>query len=159
MPTPHESETLPQLAQLAQLRGVFGEVVLAGSRLECSAKSSPVPAQYRVELTDMGWNISLGTMDRWLSESIESQLVESRDSLEDLLNDELIDLDWKEGAVPVRHFRDDAKRYVFECTLGRGSDKADNLRRTSAFLFAFEAAFSQLGDMSEGTGSHAGREE
>lgn len=159
MLAPQDSATLAELAQLARLRGVFGDVVLVGSRLECSAKSSPVPAQYRVELTDKGWDISLGTMDRWLSESIESQLVESRDSLEDLLNDELIDLEWKEGAAPVRHFRDDTKRYVFECTLGRGSDKADDLRRTSVFLFAFEAAFSQLGDMSEGTGSHAGSED
>lgn len=142
---------LEQLALLAADRGVFGEVKVEGARLICRAKASAAPAEYCVEPAGDGWKVSLGTQDRWLSESIESQLVESRDSMEDLLTDELKDLDWKEPAPAVRHFRDDQRRYVFECVLARRGDHGGDLAQVRTFLLAFEGAFSQLGDMSSGS--------
>ncbi|MSR28780.1 MAG: hypothetical protein EXS03_04290 [Phycisphaerales bacterium] len=97
------------------------------------------------------WHIALLTSDRWLSESIESQLVESREEPEALLLEELRDLDWSEGEVAIRHFRDDSKQYVFESTLAvRGAP--GELSRVWTLLAAYERTFSQLGEMSSGEG-------
>jgi hypothetical protein len=49
----------------------------------------------------------------------------------------------------VKHFRDDAKQYVFRSRvpLDGGSDAA---ALTATYLLAFEAAFANLGDMQGG---------
>lgn len=148
MNTTHRQQVLTSLHASAKQAGVFASITLDGPRLECEALDAAAPAQYRVEITPDGWAISLGTVDRWLSESIESQLVESRDSMEDLLREELVDLEWTDAPPKIRHFRDDARRYVFECTVAFGCDATDDLRRTSCFLLAFQSMFRQLGDMS-----------
>ncbi len=148
----HAPETLRSLRSAAESAAVFGTVTLDGAKLECPAKSSVASAEYRVEIAPDGWRLSLGTQDRWLSESIESALVESHDSMEDLLREELVDLDWVVAPPKIRHFRDESRRYVFECTIPFGNDAADDLRRTKCHLLAFESMFRQLGDMS-GAGS------
>lgn len=148
MNTTHHQQVLASLNATAQKAGVFASITLDGSRLECEALDAGAPAQYRVEIASDGWAISLGTMDRWLSESIEGQLVDSRDSMEALLSEELNDLEWTDAPPKIRHFRDDARRYVFECTVAFGRDESDDLRRTSCFLLAFQAMFLQLGNMS-----------
>jgi len=68
--------------------------------------------------------------------------------MEDLLREELVDLDCLEAPPKIRHFRDESKRYVFECTVPFGADLADDLQKAQLFLFAFESMFRQLGDMS-----------
>lgn len=145
-------QTLRSLHEHAQKASIFSGLQLDGSRLECEAKDSAAKAEYRFEVSADGWRLSLGTADRWLSESIESQLVESRDSMEDLLREELVDLDCLEAPPKIRHFRDESKRYVFECTVPFGADLVDDLRRAKCFLFAFESMFRQLGDMSGAEG-------
>lgn len=149
MTTTQAQQTLGSLQTHAQEASIFAAVTVVGPRLECEAQGASAKAEYRVEASADGWSISLGTTDRWLSESIESQLVESRDSMEDLLREELVDLDCTETPPKIRHFRDDSRRYVFECTIPFGADPADDLRRTRCFLFAFESMFRQLGDMSD----------
>lgn len=148
MTSTQAQQTLRSLQTHAQEASIFAAVAVDGSRLECEARDASAKAEYRVEASAEGWRISLGTADRWLSESIESQLVESRESMEDLLREELIDLEWMDHPPKIRHFRDDSRRYVFECTIPFGDDPADDLRRTTCFLFAFESMFRQLGDMS-----------
>lgn len=152
MTSTQAQQTLRSLHDHAKEASIFASVALTGERLECEAKDSAAKAQYRIEAASDGWRLSLGTADRWLSESIESQLVESRDSMEDLLREELVDLDCLEAPPKIRHFRDESKRYVFECTVPFGADLADDLQRAQLFLFAFESMFRQLGDMS-GAGS------
>ncbi len=148
MTSTQAQQTLRSLHDHAKGASIFSAIMLDGSRLECEAKDAAAKAQYRIEATNDGWRLSLGTADRWLSESIESQLVESRDSMEDLLREELVDLDCMDAPPKIRHFRDESKRYVFECTVPFGADLADDLRRTKCFLLAFESMFRQLGDMS-----------
>ena len=126
-----------------QCTGAFASLRVDGARLVCQAKGAE--AEYALEALETGWRISLSTADRWLSESIESQLVESRESLEELLEEELKDLDCNDPAPKMRHFRNEAKRFVFECTF------ADSARARTYFL-AFESMFRQLGDMSESGG-------
>ncbi|MSR43943.1 MAG: hypothetical protein EXS15_01090 [Phycisphaerales bacterium] len=152
--TAHDpTSTLTALAQHARESSCFAGVRQEGGRLECDAKGASAPAQYRVEVASDGWRVSLGTLDRWLSESIESQLVEGRESIEDLLQEELTDLEWMTPAPTVKHFRDESKRYVFECTVSLGKDTTTDVHCARTFLFAFESMFRQLGDMSE-SGAH-----
>lgn len=128
----------------ATIRDAFAAVRVEGSRLTCVAKDAAAPAQYTLEFFETGWRIALTTADRWLSESIESQLVESRESLEELLEEELKDLDCAKAPPHVRHFRDESKQYVFECTLPIDT-AAEDVR---THFLAFESTFRQLGDMS-----------
>ncbi len=148
MTTTQAHQTLRSLQHQANEASIFASVTLDGERLECEAKDAAAKAEYRIEAAEDGWRLSLGTADRWLSESIESQLVESRDSMEDLLREELVDLDCMEAPPKIRHFRDESRRYVFECTVPFGTDPAEDLRRAICFLLAFESMFRQLGDMS-----------
>ncbi|MSR69500.1 MAG: hypothetical protein EXS17_04060 [Phycisphaerales bacterium] len=128
---------------------MFAAIRLEGARVVGDAKNAAAPAQYTLESLSSGWRIALSTADRWLSESIESQLVESRDSLEELFEEELKDLDCSAAAPTVRHFRDEAKCYVFECTLPNAMPCA----QVRVHFLAFESTFRQLGDMS-GADSH-----
>ncbi len=144
MNTNDSQRLLESIANDATIRTAFAEIRVDGSRLICVAKDSAAPAQYTLEVVDAGWRIALTTADRWLSESIESQLVESRDSLEELFEEELKDLDSTTAAPNVRHFRDEAKQYVFECTLSIDMPTA----AVRTHFAAFESTFRQLGDMS-----------
>ena len=77
------------------------------------AKDAVAEAWYVVDREGDGWAVSLLTPDRWLSESIESDLMHFGDPLEELVEEELAELGWR-GRVPtIKHFRDDAKQYVF----------------------------------------------
>ncbi len=140
---------LEAIAADATVRNLFADIRQDGARMHCLAKASAAPAHYTLEVAESQWRMALATSDRWLSESIESQLVESRDSLEELFEEELKDLDCATAAPTIRHFRDESKQYVFECTLPSASATADDVR---THFIAFESMFRQLGDMS-GAGS------
>ncbi|MBM4008544.1 MAG: hypothetical protein FJ285_03020 [Planctomycetes bacterium] len=53
----------------------------------------------------------------------------------------------------VKHFRDDAKRYVFETLLSADGSDDDVAARLQMFLLAFESMFRLLGDMDSGPDS------
>ena len=93
----------------------------------------------------------LHTPDRWLSESIEADLLHSGDKMEDLLDEELDELGYEGGSLPIEHFRDDAKVYVFRSalTVANGDTPGlDDISRVVKVMLAYEACFLQLGDMS-----------
>ena len=131
--------------------GVFGPVTLTAGRLEAPALRSS--AFYRIFAEgDRLW-VALVTPDRWLSQSIEQDLVHTGDKLEDLLEEELVDL----GLVGVRlsfeHFRSEDKLFTFRSPLprewhalppGELGDKA------AACLLGYEACFRRLGDIDGG---------
>ena len=143
---------LSALRQAADASGLFAGSELLSDRLRLKAKDAAAEAHYEVELGGDDLIVRLLTADRWLSESIESQLVEHGDSIEDLLEDELVEVGHepaRDGAVPkVRHFRDPARNYTFECPIPIGPDSpVESARR---FLLGWEACFRGLGDMSGG---------
>jgi len=144
---------LKAVESAAQSAGVFGAITRSGGRLVCMASGCAAPAEYALEVGGEGWRLSLGTADRWLSESIESSLVESRDSIEDLFREALLDLGSKVEPPRVKHFRDDAKRYVFETLLSADGSNDDVAARLEMFLLAFESMFRLLGDMDSGPDS------
>jgi len=139
---------------------VFGQVEAGAGvvALVATAKQAAAPAEYRLEW-DSGKQavyVSLVMADRWLSESIESHLVEHGDKMEELLEDELVEVGYFDlGGPPiehVEHFRSDDKLFTFRAKvpLGEHLDDAEATDLTVRLLLGFEACFRQLGDMEAG---------
>jgi len=147
MSTVTNAQILDAIESAAREAAVFGAITRSGSRLVCAASGSASPAEYAVEASNDGWRLSLGTADRWLSESIESSLVESRDSMDDLFREALLDMGSTVEPPRIRHFRDEAKRYVFEALIPGNPGDAEAAAKLQLFLLAFESMFRLLGDM------------
>jgi hypothetical protein len=132
----------------ANARGVFSKIESLDDRIRCHAKDCPEPAWYELAAVGGAIVVRFATPDRWLSESIESDLMHFGDPLEELVEEELAELGWR-GRVPqIKHFRDDAKLYTFENALPDGV--AGDPLLAAKFLFAYEAAFRSLGDVGGG---------
>ena len=141
-----------EVAAAARGAGVFGEIRIEGGKgeeeLVCAAKASAEPAEFRVYAEGGKVWVALTTRARWLSQSIEADLVHTGDKVEELLEEELVNLGWAmplggPGYKPTfEHFRDKQKRYTFRTPV----PKAD-AQTVAAFLLAYEAAFRPLGDM------------
>jgi hypothetical protein len=106
-----------------------------------------------VEITGGEVCVSLVTAARYLSQSIEADLVNTGDKLEDLLWDELVDQGYEGAQLRVEHFRDPEKLFTFRSRLPQTVEKmrtkagATTLTRV---LLAYEACFRPLGDMEAG---------
>jgi hypothetical protein len=152
------SAFLKAVGDHAQRAGVFGAVSLKGGMLVCSAKNSAEPAEYRIS-ADAGkvW-VSFVTPNRWLSESIESDLMHTGDSIEELIDEELAELDYAGPALgPCQHFRDDDKLFTFRSVIPVSADPQNStdpgvLRVATTCLLAYEACFRRLGDVDAGAG-------
>jgi hypothetical protein len=155
--TPPSSKTLGPLfeavAKRAKESGVFGAVEIGPRGVVCDAKASAAPAQYRITAEDGKLYAEVTTADRWLSHSIEADLLNTGDSLGELIDEELVEL----GALPlhappanpkVDHFRNDAKLFVFRSLIP--SATAARPAEVALVLLAYEACFAKLGDMSAG---------
>ncbi|MEQ9460577.1 MAG: hypothetical protein RIG82_06475 [Phycisphaeraceae bacterium] len=143
MTTTTAAELLASAAPTLKDSGRFAAISFDNNTLTAKADGPEADAFYIAEATPDG-KIVLGwyTTDRWLSESIEADLMHTGDDLAELIEEELVELD-----VPHRfrldHFRDDDKRYVFRATCPDFPD-AQTFAKT---LLGWEAAFRQLGDM------------
>ncbi len=142
--TPSRDVILADVARRLDAADVFGEITRPGETLVARAKASAEPAQYTLSFDGGSWWVSLTMADRWLSESIETDLVHSGDSLDELLEDEMVELDLDGPAPKVEHFRSEAKLFTFRAKVP-GEATPDRIAR---FVLAFEACFSHLGDMS-----------
>lgn len=151
------SDTLAQSLAAVQSRareaGVFGPVTLQDApraRLECKAKASGAPAAYRVEADGGKVWVSLVTADRWLSESIESDLMHTGDKLDELIEEELVELGCRSGCPGFEHYRSDDKLFTFRTAVPLppgGESTPEGIELIVQFLLAYEACFRNLGDM------------
>ncbi len=124
-----------------------------GPMLICPVLASAEPAEYRVFI-DAGrvW-IALVTAARWLSQSIEADLVHTGDKMEDLIEEELIDHGVEGLRLTVEHFRDDDKLFTFRSALPAtylppaAINTPAAADRITPCLLAYESAFRPLGDM------------
>lgn len=135
----------------AERAGVFSEVKLDRGMLACMARDSAEEAWYRVEpAAHGGWVVSLVTPNRWLSESIEADLMHYGDPIEELIEEELAELGWAGDPLPVKHFRSDDMLYTFVSPLPIAAVRSDEdaINAATTCLLAYEAAFRELGDMS-----------
>ncbi len=138
-------EIFQSVLQEATARGVFSSIEQLPDRLRCHAKDCPEPAWYELAATRDGLLVRFATPDRWLSESIESDLMHFGDPIEELVEEELAELGWR-GKVPtIKHFRDDDKLYTFENLVPEAGAAT-----AAKFLLAYEAAFRALGDVGGG---------
>ncbi|MBK7405452.1 MAG: hypothetical protein IPJ41_12675 [Phycisphaerales bacterium] len=123
------------------LRAVAAEAGKAG-------EGAAEPAEYRVEHDAQGklW-VSLVTANRWLSESIETDLLHTGDKIEELLDDELVEVGFDAGPLKVEHFRSEDLLFTFRTAVP--AEHQDEAATASLrCLLAYEACFRQLGDMS-----------
>lgn len=130
--------------------GMFDDVQATDRVVAASAKDSAAPAEYALEVDgDAIWAL-LRTEDRWLSQSIEQDLVHTGDKLDELLEEELVDLGEQPGGrAPFEHFRDERKRFVFRFLTPFAASAASkqDAERMARWLLALEATFRPLGDM------------
>jgi hypothetical protein len=147
--------------------GAFGAIEGRDSMLVAAARASAEPAFYRLEFFPGGtpdgggggrfW-VSLVTPSRWLSESIESDLVEHGDDLGELIEDELIELGYEEtggaSAKPTfQHFRSPEMLYTFRTPIPMGDVAVESagtdrpVEVAAVWMLAYEQAFRRLGDM------------
>jgi hypothetical protein len=137
----------------AEKAGVFAEVKLDRGMLACLARDAAEEAWYRIEpAAHGGWCVSLVTPNRWLSESIEADLMHHGDPIEELIEEELVELGHAGESLPVKHFRSDDMLYTFISPLPIDDAKRedDAVETAATCLLAYEAAFRELGDMSGG---------
>jgi hypothetical protein len=145
---------LEALRTRADQSGVFGNVQFdAGrGRLACRAANAAEPAEYRVDVQQNRLWVSLVTADRWLSESIETDLLHTGDKLGELIEEELAELGYEvqAGSVAFEHFRSDDKLFTFRSAVPIAMERADAtdaIETASKWLLAYEACFRRLGDM------------
>lgn len=111
------------------------------------------------------WCVSLVTPHRYLSQSIEQNLVHQGDKIDELLAEELVDQEYAGPALLVEHFRSQDKLFTFRALVGNagtatpGASSPDTAGSTATppcakaltqVLLAFEACFGPLGDMRGG---------
>ncbi|USN98340.1 MAG: hypothetical protein H6810_09175 [Phycisphaeraceae bacterium] len=135
----------------ARTSGVFADVCVTDDQLACAARGSAEPAFYRVSDEEGRVWVSLVTPNRWLSESIEAELMHTGDKLEELLEEELVDLGYEGPAPTFEHFRSEDMLFTFRSPVPREGDGFDGAlaEKVKLMLFGYEACFRQLGDMSE----------
>jgi hypothetical protein len=146
---------LDPVRSAAERAAVFASVEIVGEMLRCRAAESAEEAWYRVCREGDRWFVELATPDRWLSESIEADLMHHGDPIEELIEEELVEIESAGTASPagrpvVQHFRSDAMLYVFRSPVSEPGESPDPAR-VSNLLLAYEAAFRELGDMSAGS--------
>ncbi len=145
------TDILPSIRDHARSSGRFADAVIDGAALRCKAKDAGADAWYVVDREGDGWAVALMTPDRWLSESIEGDMLEGRDTAEELVDDELVEVGFPGKCQQVKHYRDDAKMYVFRSRIPL-EGVAEPVSAAALYLLAFEAAFANLGDMQGGAG-------
>ncbi|MEL7087621.1 MAG: hypothetical protein AAGL98_04145 [Planctomycetota bacterium] len=146
---------LDALAERCRESDLFASVEVIDGLLKAHAKVVESPCWYQagpletVDETSHVW-VGIYTPDRWLSGSIEADVLHMGDKYEDLLEEELVDQGWN-ARLNVQHFRDDDKVFVFRSPVPVGPEQALDdpalIERVKQGVFAYEAAFRELGDM------------
>ena len=117
------------VASRAREAGVFASVRVEAERLVCIAKEVE-SAEYRLDWDEAGtlW-VSLVTPDRWLSGSIEGDLVHTGDKMDELVTDELVELGCDDVVDTVEHFRSEDLLFTFRSRTDRATRRPRSLRR------------------------------
>ncbi|MFG0256653.1 MAG: hypothetical protein ACF8GE_02000 [Phycisphaerales bacterium JB043] len=141
----HIEALMRQAVPLLEGCACFASSSLEGDRLSLLATETPEPVFFYLSYEDGRLWGGMATPDRWLSQSIEADLVHTGDSLVELIEEELADLGCALSIGGIEHFRDERMRYTFRSALPEAISASD----ASLVLRAFDAAFRELGDMKE----------
>lgn len=139
-------EVLAAAGEQLKSNDLFETVEVREGNLIAVAADTDGAVEYRV-LNASPNVVGLYTPDRWLSQSIEADLVHTGDKIEELIEEELVDLGLNDK-LDVRHYRNDAKEFVYESQVGdlSGSARAD-AERLSKLILAYAQCFAELGDL------------
>lgn len=159
--SPELSKVLNAVAEAARRARVFDRVeVEVGGAMGGYVSAVPVEApegvRFRVEPDPASrrFFVSWVSPDRYVSQSIEADLMWTGDRLDDLIDEELADQGWSGGALgEVEHFRSEDKLFTFRSQIPISVDGACPDRDAPELvrcLLAYEAAFRELGDMKPG---------
>ena len=144
-----EQKLYKSVEQGAIQAGVFAQVAVDDRGLWCQAKDAAEPAYYFVSIADGDVWIGLETEDRWLSGSIEADLVNTGDKLDELIEEEVIDLGHVDAKVSFEHFRSPEKKYIFRSKLSTSLDDPRAAEHALIWLLGYELVLRELGDMSQ----------
>ena len=141
---------MEEVAQCARGAGVFSHVEHHTNMVACQCAAQP-DAWYRIESDGDHLTVNWVSSDRYLSQSIEAQLMWTGDDLEDLVDEERIDQGFNRGELgKLDHYRNEEKLFTFRSlipidllSIDPSRDAPDLLK----CLLAYEAAFRDLGDM------------
>lgn len=142
-----------KVGALATASGAFSAVDVVEGAVVCRFGDEDVDAEFRLDWDGAGFAVSMMTPDRWLSQSVEATLMNSGDSLEDLIDEEMVELGCDAGPLSMKHFRDEKKRYVFvsPVPISVGDAGTDESAATGlACVRGYERAFAELGDFVAG---------
>lgn len=141
---------LGEAARLAGASGAFALVEQSTGRVTCGDPVQP-EAQFRIEADGTGLWIAWVCANRYISQSIEADLMWTGDDLDELIDEELADQDY--GGAPlgrVEHFRNEEKQFTFRSRVPLDParlEAGDGAKVLLACLLAYQAAFRELGDM------------
>jgi len=141
------STVLDAAVQPLNESGAFAAVSRTVDGIRCDALHVEEECYYAADVEADGtlW-VGWYTPDRWLSESVETDLVHTGDKIDELLEEELVD----QGLsirIKLEHFRSRDKVFVFRGRLDLPADTADAADTLVRALLAFQACFLELGDM------------
>lgn len=141
-----------RVGEAARASGVFGAVRVSERGVECEAKNAADRAWYRLDVQEGVLCVSLVTPGRYLSQSIEADLMNTGDSLSELLEEEMVDLGSEPVALAVEHYRSEDKLFTFRSRLPERADEGLLAKFAERALLGYEATFRRLGDMDAGGG-------
>ena len=150
--TPELARLMSETARRARETGQFADVEDHGSLVACQCSSQP-NAWFRIETNEGGSSLSVTwvSADRYLSQSIEAELMWTGDDLDDLIDEERVDQGFDRGPFgPVEHHRNDEKLFTFRSAIPIDLERVDPNRDAADLvkcLCCYEAAFRDLGDM------------
>jgi hypothetical protein len=156
---PQHQPTSPVPQQLAALlasaratidaAAVCGEISVSPAMLSAEAVGSALPAMYRLMWEGGKLWVALQTPERYLSQSIEADLLHTGDSMNELIDEELVELGIDAGIGVVEHFRSQDKLYTFRSVVpvNIAGDAIAEGTKAGRYLLAYEACFRNLGDM------------
>lgn len=154
--TPMVTDRVRQAYTVAQKHlensGRFDTCRIEGDMLVAHAVDAPEGAFYRIEPGQDGLYVSWVSADRYLSQSIEQDLVWTGDDLDDMIDEELVDTGHRGSKLaPMQHYRNDEMLFIFRSLTPIDPKSCDPARAGEAFakfVLAYDAALRELGDMS-----------
>ncbi len=146
MSTPIMAIDFETIGKLLQQADVLDDITYDASGLSAKARQAQEPAYYRISYDQKNLYIGLYIKDRWLSESIETDLLHSGDTVQELLEEEMADQGLDFG-LPIEHFRSPQLEYVFRSKISHPAHQSPKV--LSQILLSYHHCFVELGDMSE----------
>lgn len=152
MVTDRLKEALSVAKRELDASGRFDTIEIKDGMLVAHALDAPENAFYRIEAEGERVFVTWVSADRYLSQSIEQDLVFSGDDLDDMIDEELVDTGYEgQRLAPMQHYRNDEKLFIFRSRTPIDAGKCDAPSAgpsLAKFVLAYEAAIRQLGDMS-----------